>query len=229
VREGTRLKDLGQWVSGGTPPREEIEHWDGSVPWLSGKDFDRDRLRPASVFITEQAARTYSRVVPADALVLLVRGMALVHGLPVGRLESDAAINQDVRALIPSKKYSSPYIRYALLASRGELGAHIDRAAHGTARMLESAYLVRVPVYPLRAQREITHFLDRECERLRALTSVPVSDGPGSALLPRFARLLVEYRDALITEAVTGQLDVAATSDSQMDERAHAALEGASA
>jgi type I restriction enzyme S subunit len=38
--------------------------------------------------------------------------------------------------------------------------------------------------------------------------------------------LLAEYRDALITEAVTGTLDVSRVSDAQMDERAHAAMEG---
>lgn len=37
---------------------------------------------------------------------------------------------------------------------------------------------------------------------------------------------LAEYREALITEAVTGQLDVTRVSDAQMDERAHAAMEG---
>ena len=38
-------------------------------------------------------------------------------------------------------------------------------------------------------------------------------------------RLLAMYRDALITEAVTGQLDTTPTSQAQMDERAHAAAE----
>ena len=37
---------------------------------------------------------------------------------------------------------------------------------------------------------------------------------------------LAEYRDALITEAVTGQLDVTRLSDSQLDESAHAAMGG---
>jgi hypothetical protein len=37
---------------------------------------------------------------------------------------------------------------------------------------------------------------------------------------------LIEYRDALITEAVTGQLDVTRLSDSRLDESAHAASEG---
>ena len=36
---------------------------------------------------------------------------------------------------------------------------------------------------------------------------------------------VIEYRDALITEAVTGQLDVTAVSEQQMDERMHEAIE----
>jgi type I restriction enzyme S subunit len=40
---------------------------------------------------------------------------------------------------------------------------------------------------------------------------------------------LDEYREALITEAVTGQLDVTRVSGSQMDERLHAAAEGVTA
>gem|GEM_PF-7066668 len=43
--------------------------------------------------------------------------------------------------------------------------------------------------------------------------------------LARLVTRLVEYRDALITEAVTGQLDITATSGSQMDERLHEAIE----
>lgn len=52
----------------------------------------------------------------------------------------------------------------------------------------------------------------------------------GSSLLLQCEVLklrLAEYRDALITEAVTGQLDVTKVSDAQMDERLHAVAEGA--
>jgi hypothetical protein len=37
---------------------------------------------------------------------------------------------------------------------------------------------------------------------------------------------LDEYRDALITEAVTGQIDVDSVSEAQMDERMLATFEG---
>jgi len=45
-------------------------------------------------------------------------------------------------------------------------------------------------------------------------------------LVTRIDGLLTEYRDALITEAVTGKLDVTRLPDAQLDESARAALEG---
>ena len=41
-----------------------------------------------------------------------------------------------------------------------------------------------------------------------------------------FVERIQEYRDALITEAVNGKLDVSGLSDAQMDEALHAAREG---
>lgn len=165
-----RLKDLGRWVSGGTPPRDNPGFWDGDVPWLSGKDFDRIRLRQPSAFITEAGARQHSRVVPGGSTVLvLVRGMALVHGLPVARLDFDAAINQDVRALLVDPRFDAGFVRYSMLASRHLIEAHIDRAAHGTAKVVESLYSVRVPAPPLELQRRIAAFLDVELDRIDAV------------------------------------------------------------
>lgn len=54
------------------------------------------------------------------------------------------------------------------------------------------------------------------------------SRGPQSLLseLVRLEVVLIEYRAALIAEAVTGQLDVTKLSEQQLDESARAAVEG---
>ncbi len=46
-----------------------------------------------------------------------------------------------------------------------------------------------------------------------------------AAVAARLHTRMTEYRDALITEAVTGRLDVTRLSDTQLEERAHAAAE----
>ncbi len=67
----------------------------------------------------------------------------------------------------------------------------------------------------LKVRREVA---DRESHFLQAY-----------AALDRLVDRLREYRDALITEAVTGRLDATAVSNAQMDERLHEALEAPAA
>ena len=222
-----RIKDLGRWKSGGTPPRDDPDAWNGDLPWLSAKDIDRDNLRPPTAFITEEAARMHSQVIPESSVLLVVRGMALAHGLPVVLTDRRAAFNQDLRALVPDPQHDPRFLHYSFRGNRLRFGAHIDRAAHGTARVIDSLYVERIWAPSLDEQREIADGLDRESHRVAQLRRILTgSSGPqasGASLSGR----LTEYRDALITEAVTGQLDVTTVSENQMDERLHEAVEAA--
>jgi len=165
-----RLKDLGRWYSGGTPPRDRPEHWDGDVPWLSAKDIDSTRLRPPTTFITREAALEHSRVVPRGALLLIVRGMALAHGLPVVKTDTAVAFNQDLRALVCAPCIEPRFVYYALIGHRWRLNAHVDQAAHGTARVVDSIYGERIEVPDQGGQRAVASFLGRECARIEMLS-----------------------------------------------------------
>jgi len=166
---GPRLRDLGRWCSGGTPPKEVPELWSGEIPWISGKDFDDTRLRTTTDAIPLDAARSYSAIVPPGSLVMLVRGMALVHGLPVAQVHERTAVNQDVRGLVPRPEFDPRFMYYALLAARPRLSAHVDRAAHGTARFVDGGYDVRLANPRAVDQEAIADFLDHECERIGQL------------------------------------------------------------
>jgi type I restriction enzyme S subunit len=69
--------------------------------------------------------------------------------------------------------------------------------------------------------------LDAQRERLAVLAGRDSRLNSAVTSLEGARNRLREYRDAVISEAVTGQLDVCAVSDAQMNERAHAAAEGA--
>jgi hypothetical protein len=94
---------------------------------------------------------------------------------------------------------------------------HIDRAAHGTARLRETAYTHRIGWLPdIVLQRQVVGFLDSE---LLAVSRIAELTGG------RLYELLDEYRDSLIHEAVTGKLDVTKVSAQQMNERVQAAAQ----
>jgi type I restriction enzyme, S subunit len=169
VTRELRLKDLGRWYSGGTPPREADEDWRGDIPWISAKDIDGTTLREPTSFITRDAAIAHSRLVPSGALLIIVRGMALAHGLPVVQADREVAFNQDLRGLVVAPNAHPRFAYYALLGARRRLNRHIDRAAHGTARITDSIYYERLVLPDPEHQSLIAAFLDRECARIDEL------------------------------------------------------------
>jgi type I restriction enzyme S subunit len=192
VSVGPRLKDLGRWSSGGTPPKDREDLWDGELPWVSAKDFDDDRLREPTAFITEEAAENHSRIAQPDAILLIVRGMALAHGLPIAQTPTRVAFNQDLRALSVDPEYVPRFVYYALRGHRARLNAHIDQAAHGTARLINSVMAERIPASSREAEARVADFLDHECKRIDAL------DRSARALTILNDRRLVSVRHSLL-------------------------------
>ena len=41
----TRVSEMADIISGGTPKTEIAEYWNGGIPWLSVKDFSGDSKR----------------------------------------------------------------------------------------------------------------------------------------------------------------------------------------
>lgn len=112
------------------------------------------------------------------------------------------------------------YVSWAL--SYGPARDEAPLISRGSTRARLNTVLARslpVPLLPLDEQREVVRAAHRRREGFRAVGESAV----------RLTALLDEYRDALITEAVTGQLDVTAVSDARMDERLHEAVESATA
>lgn len=117
----------------------------------------------------------------------------------------------------PYESDSTRYLLWALRVLSDRNAFAVDgpgRYTHLTAEMLRA---VRVPMPSPEVQHQRAEQIDAVAAHARSLATT------ASTLRCR----LVEYRDALITEAVTGQLDVTAVSEQQMDERLHEAVEAA--
>ena len=66
------------------------------MPWATSKDLGVYELADTEDHITAAAARQYTRTVPAGALLIATRGMALAKRLPVGMTTRSMAFNQVV-------------------------------------------------------------------------------------------------------------------------------------
>jgi len=113
-----------------------------------------------------------------------------------------------------------PHYLVAALASR-RVRDQIEMATSGASASMQNitqevVRALRVPCPSLETQADVESKLAIDWRRRKTLLTH----------LKTLDERLAEYHDALITEAVTGRLDVTRLSDPQLDESAHAAMEG---
>lgn len=158
--ERTELGEIVTLRSGGTPNRANISFWKGSLPWISAKDLKSFDLKNSIEHLTEVGAKQINTV-PAGTILILVRGMGLFKDFPVGITSRPMAFNQDVKALQPISEINARFLAHSLVAMRGAVMGRVDRAGHGTGRLVTD-YLLALPVMlpPLPEQQRIVAVLD---------------------------------------------------------------------
>ncbi len=153
---------LAKLVSGGTPSKKRSDWWQGPIPWASPKDMKRPRLRDTQDPISAEAVENGSRLVPAGANFVVIRGMILAKDLPVAMAEVPMAFNQDMKAVLRGDGIDGGYLLYALASCKRALAREISTSAHGTRRMgTASLESLLVPVPPLPEQRAIAAVLSK--------------------------------------------------------------------
>jgi type I restriction enzyme S subunit len=178
--EVVRLAEVAELSSGGTPSKQRPDFWAGSIPWASPKDLKRPRLHDVEDHISQAGLEAGSRLAPAGAVFIVVRGMILSRDVPVALAMVPMAFNQDMKAIVSGPRLHSEYLLNALTAYKWSLFHEIGSAAHGTRRISTSAIeKFLVPLPPLSEQERIAATLltvdekiQREEDRRMAIGSL---------------------------------------------------------
>jgi type I restriction enzyme S subunit len=191
---------LGRLGNGSTPSRSEPAYWNGDVPWLNSSVVNRSVVDSADQFVTSRAlAECHLPMVPAGSVLIGITGQGKTRGMATV-LRIEATINQHLAFLTPDpRRASAEYLAFALAAGYDEL-RRLSDGSGGTKGALTLADLksYRVPLPPLEEQAIVLRELSaraRETEQ----TVVRVN---------REIELLQECRTRLVSDVVTGQVDV---------------------
>jgi type I restriction enzyme S subunit len=111
VPDGWEVKTLGDVVDkiigGGTPSRTNRLYWGKEIPWATVKDFATFNPSYTQEYITKIGLEnSASNLVPKNTLITSTRmglGKAVIYKV-------DVSINQDLKALIPSKCITTEYL-----------------------------------------------------------------------------------------------------------------------
>jgi len=194
-----KLKRFVQFLGGGTPSKDNLEYWQGDIPWVSPKDMKSRIISDTVDKITEEAvAESATKVIGRGAVLIVVRSGILNHSIPVALSSTEVALNQDLKALIVDKSAVPEYLAYFIVGMQSML-LFAWRKEGATVESLELELIANtvIPLPATEQQRIIVGFLDRETAKIDTLIEKK----------ERLIDLLQEKRTALITQAVTKGLD----------------------
>lgn len=160
--EKKSLKELVTIRGGGTPSKANPLFWEGPIPWVSPKDMKCREIFDSIDHISEDAtSNSPAKILPPGAVLIVVRGMILAHTVPSAVLRVPAAINQDMKALIPLDGLTSEYLCSALWALNAKILDLIEKSSHDT-RKLQTPTLLdfKLPIPSIDEQRRIVARLD---------------------------------------------------------------------
>lgn len=216
VTHGTRRGDTTGWgrgrlkwdatlVPGGTPPTSEDSYWlDGDDP--AGVPFVAiaDMSKRGSVVDTSKSlskAGMSSRGMPLGGPGTLLLAMYASVG-EVAFLEIEGTWNQALLGISPNSTVDRRFLAYVLASKRQELLRDVRSNTQDNlnARQIGDVWFLKPPIH---VQRDIVDYLDEQTAKIDALI----------AEAERFIELAQERRSALITAAVTGQIDIPGAAD----------------
>jgi type I restriction enzyme S subunit len=111
-----RLDELGRWTGGMTPSMRNPDYWTpATVPWVSSGDVKAVRLVTTAFAISDYAVeQRATTLVPANAIILVMRSGILRKYLPVAMNMVPMAINQDIKALLPDEGVLPDYLLHSI-------------------------------------------------------------------------------------------------------------------
>ena len=165
-----KLLSLSYFRTGGTPSTAHPEYWNGSIPWVSAKDFKAFRFEDSEDHVTELAvAESTTCYVNRPAVLMVSRSGILQHTLPVMVTHKPTTINQDIKAFFPDDRVSVDYLGAFFDVFGSRLLLLVCKSG-ATVQSLNTEQLMdlSIPLPPLSEQRRIVAELDAAYAAKRA-------------------------------------------------------------
>ena len=182
--------------TGGTPSEEQPAPDADGLAWYTPGDFGSSLVltssekRVSALAVSTGEAKVY----PAGSVLVVSIGATLGK---VGYIADPASANQQINAVIPSSRVNGYFLAYSLSVKTEAMWFLANAATIGIMNQ-EKTKEIWLAVPSQVEQETITQYLDKGTGRLDSLIGKT----------ERSIELLKERRSALITAAVTGQIDL---------------------
>lgn len=182
--------------SGTTPKSDNPTFYDGTIPWVTTSELRESIIFDTVQKVTEEAVASHSalKIYPAGSLAIAMYGATIGR---LGMLGINATFNQACCVFSDPEVFDSRFVYYWLWMRRPIL---ISLSNGGGQPNLSQDDLKKiwVPIPDLDEQKEIVRYVDKKTFEV----------DEHAMKVEEAVKKLLEYRSSLITNAVTGKIDV---------------------
>lgn len=187
-----QLGDIATIQSGGTPSRSVREYWDGDIPWIKISDLTSTYVTASEERITTPGLENSSaKVFPKGTILLTI--FATIGKVAI--LDIAAATNQAIAGITPRSNSYGKFLYYALVHYSNDLLVQGKGVAQKNIN-LSILKKLHLPLPTISEQKLIAAKLDKLFDHLHRIRE----------RLDKIPALLKQFRQAVLTQAFTGQL-----------------------
>lgn len=193
-----KLNSLLNAIGSGTTPKGNDNYYDGDIYWLNTGDLNDSYISTINKTVTEIALQECStlKVFPKDSVVIAMYGATIGK---LGILMFPATTNQACCVMSCSDQLNNKYLFYLLFAAR-EFIINLSYGAGQPNISQETIKSFRLSFPSIKEQEAIAGYLDRKCGAIDETIEKQKS----------VIEKLKEYKQSIITQAVTKGLDKSA-------------------
>lgn len=155
----SKVQELTDVCSGGTPDRNNAEYWEGgTIPWVKTTELQNNVINTVDEHITEKGlADSSAKLVPAGSILIAMYGQGKTRGM-TAYLGIEASTNQACACILPTEKIDMVFMWQYFVNSYNELRnlAKGSNQANLNAGMIKS---FPVPVPPIELQKQYSAFV----------------------------------------------------------------------
>ncbi len=193
-------------VNGSTPKSDNEDYWDGDICWITPEDLSREN----GVVLNDSRRKITQTGYESCGTKLVLKGSIILSTrAPIGYVKiagKELCTNQGCKTLVKrGTDIDENYVYYYLSCTANILNS-MGQGSTFVELSNENLSYYKFPVPPLDAQVQISVFLRDETEKVDCLISKH----------QQLIELLEEKRQAVITHAVTGKIDVRSLSQEAM-------------
>lgn len=189
----TRMQEIAQWGSGGTPSRKVSEYYNGDISWVKTGELNDDYIFETEEHITQEAiSHSSAKIYPTDTVVIAMYGATIGK---VGILGIPAATNQACACAIVKPSTDYKYLFYYAQSQKDDF----IKKGKGGAQPNISQEIIKFHQFPLPPLAEQQRIVDR-IESL--FTKLDEAKEKAQAVVDSFET----RKAAILHKAFTGEL-----------------------